>query len=312
MIPPGLQEFMTLDLMPLVAVTASAATLALLGSFLVLRRQAMLGDAMAHSVLPGLVVAFLVTGSRSAGPMFLGASAAAALTGLTIAAIIRHGRVERSAAIGLVYTTMFALGVLLLEVNGGSNVDLDVDCVLSGQLELMFWNAPASWSEVLGGPSLAGIPPAAAPAGPPPGRLHRHRPRLAAPPGGDLRRSLRSLARPLSHSGLGGPHGPHDPGHRAQLRRRGLGPRHRSADVPSGRGAAARADRMRPFVLLSVGLGAAAGLVGYGMATRVAPSCWVPRWTRAERWPRCQARLALAAACSVRDRSPRGPSGPDP
>ena len=112
--PPELHEFLTLDLMPLVAVTASAATLALLGSFLVLRRQAMLGDAMAHSVLPGLVAAFLVTGSRDAGPMFLGATAAAALSGLTIAAIIRHGRVERSAAIGLVYTTMFALGVLLL------------------------------------------------------------------------------------------------------------------------------------------------------------------------------------------------------
>jgi manganese/zinc/iron transport system permease protein len=312
MIPPGLQEFMTLDLMPLVAVTASAATLALLGSFLVLRRQAMLGDAMAHSVLPGLVVAFLVTGSRSAGPMFLGASVAAALTGLTIAAIIRHGRVERSAAIGLVYTTMFALGVLLLEVNGGSNVDLDVDCVLSGQLELMFWNAPASWSEVLGGPSLAGIPPQ-------PLRLLALL--LAAC-------TAIVLAWPLLQAVTFDA---------AFARSRGLYPTAVSAGLMvltilaivlsfdavgsvlaiallTCPPATARllTDRMGPFVLLSVGLGAAAGLVGYGMATRVAP---VLLGTSVDASGTVAALsglgLALAAACSVRDRSPRGPSGPD-
>ena len=270
-IPAGLHEFMTLDLMPMVAVTASAATLALLGSFLVLRRQAMLGDAMAHSVLPGLVVAFLLTGSRAAGPMFLGAAAAAALSGAAIGAIIRYGRVERSAAIGLVYTTMFALGVLLLELNGGANVDLDVDCVLSGQLELMFWNAPTTWAEVLEGPSLAGLPPQ-------PLRLVGL---LAASctavvAGWPLLRAV-AFDAPFARS-------------------RGLHPSAASAGLMTLTilaivlsfdavgsilaialltcpPATARllTDRMGPYVLLSVGLGAAAGLLGYLLATRAAP-----------------------------------------
>jgi manganese/zinc/iron transport system permease protein len=271
MIPPELHEFLTLDLMPLVAVTASAAALALLGSFLVLRRQAMLGDAMAHSVLPGLVAAFLVTGSRAAGPMFLGATAAAALSGLTIAAIIHHGRVERSAAIGLVYTAMFALGVLLLELNGGANVDLDVDCVLSGQLELMFWNAPNTWAAVLDESSFAGMPPQ-------PLRLV-----------GLLVASAAAvvLAWPLLRAVTFDA---------AFARSRGLYPAAASAGLiglttlaivlsfdavgsilsialltcPP---ATARllTDRMGPYVMLSVGLGGAAGVVGYALATRGAP-----------------------------------------
>lgn len=157
-IPAGTHEFLCLDLMPLVAVTAAAACLSLLGSFLVLRRQAMLGDAMAHSVLPGLVVAFLLTGSRAAGPMALGAAVAATCSAVLIGAVTGYGRVERSAALGLVYTAMFALGVLLLESESGGNVDLDVDCVLSGQLELMFWNAPERWEDLLSASALGAAP----------------------------------------------------------------------------------------------------------------------------------------------------------
>ena len=270
-IPAGLHEFMTLDLMPMVAVTASAATLALLGSFLVLRRQAMLGDAMAHSVLPGLFIAFLLTGSRAAGPMFAGATAAAALSGLAIGAIIRHGRVERSAAIGLVYTTMFALGVLLLELNGGANVDLDVDCVLSGQLELMFWNVPSTWAGVFEEGGLDGAPAqplrlvgllviscVAVAVGWPLLRAVAFDPAFARSRGlhptmvAAALMVLTTLAIVLSFDAVG-----------SIL----------AIALLTCPPATARllTDRMGPYVMLSVGLGAAAGVLGYLLATQAAP-----------------------------------------
>lgn len=160
LIAPAVREFMALDLVPLVSVTLAAAALSLLGSFLVLRRQAMLGDAMAHSVLPGLVIAFLVTGLRSPLPMLAGALGAALLATAAISAITRFGRVEQTTAIGLVYTTLFALGVFLVETAGPRNVDLDIDCVLSGQLELLFWSVPERWSDALARESLATLPDA--------------------------------------------------------------------------------------------------------------------------------------------------------
>ncbi|QDV04923.1 Manganese transport system membrane protein MntB [Planctomycetes bacterium Poly30] len=156
MIPPP-SDFLVLDAAPLAAVVLAAFTLALLGSFLVLQRQAMIGDAMAHSVLPGLVIAFVITGSRAPAPMFMGALGAALFASLAIAALTRYARVEPTAAIGVVFTTLFALGVLLVETTGARNVDLDLDCVLSGQLELLFWpieRGASPWS----GESLDRLP----------------------------------------------------------------------------------------------------------------------------------------------------------
>jgi ABC-type Mn2+/Zn2+ transport systems, permease components len=62
----------------------TAATCALLGSFLVLRKMAMVGDAISHSVLPGIVLAFLVTGSREYWPVLIGAAATGVLTTVLI------------------------------------------------------------------------------------------------------------------------------------------------------------------------------------------------------------------------------------
>lgn len=157
-IAPGVHEFLRLDLAPMLAVTFSAGTLGLLGAFLVLRRRAMIGDALAHSVLPGLVVSFLLTGTRAPLPTFVGAVCAAGLAAASIGLIARFGRVDASTSIGVVFTTMFALGILLVERSGARNVDLDLDCVLSGQLELLFWNPPHRWSELLSMRTLASLP----------------------------------------------------------------------------------------------------------------------------------------------------------
>ena len=109
---------------------------ALIGNFLVLRQMSLMGDAISHAVLPGLVIAFLVTGSRAILPMFTGAVAAGTLTVLLTAWIQRHGGVERGAAMGIVFTTLFAAGLLLLKQTSG-HLHLDVDCVLYGNILLV-------------------------------------------------------------------------------------------------------------------------------------------------------------------------------
>lgn len=113
------------------AFTASAC--ALVGTFLVLRRLAMLGDAISHAVLPGIVLAFLLTGSRDILPMLLGAGAMGLLTVLLTDALNRHGKLQSDASMGVTFTWLFALGVILVTRYTGQ-VDLDVDCVLYGDI----------------------------------------------------------------------------------------------------------------------------------------------------------------------------------
>ena len=118
-----------------------------LGNWLVLRKEAMTGDAIAHAVLPGLVAGFLVTGTRSAGAMFVGA-ALAGIAAILIAKWIRtRSRTEAGAALGIVFTAFFAFGVALLETQGARQVDLDPECVLFGSLETLFYveSPDASW-----------------------------------------------------------------------------------------------------------------------------------------------------------------------
>ncbi len=112
-----------------------AVACALPGCFLVLRKMSMMGDAISHAVLPGLAIAFLVTGTRANVPMFLGAAAAGVLTALFTQWIMRFGNVDRGAAMGIVFTTLFAIGLILIR-RAADHVDLDPGCVLYGALEL--------------------------------------------------------------------------------------------------------------------------------------------------------------------------------
>lgn len=111
-----------------------ALSCALLGNFLVLRRMSMMGDAISHAVLPGLAVAFLVTGSRASVPMFFGAAIVGVLTALFTQLVYRYGKVEESASMGVVFTSLFAIGLILI-VRAADHVDLDADCVLHGVME---------------------------------------------------------------------------------------------------------------------------------------------------------------------------------
>jgi manganese/zinc/iron transport system permease protein len=142
------------------ALTALFATLvcALAGNFLVLRREALLGDALSHAVLPGIVVGFILTGTRAALPMILGAIGAAIIAAVLVHFVRRYGRVEPGAALGVVFTVMFALGVVMLEQGAAHRVDLDPDCVLYGQLEAVLWLAATGPSSLFDPAALALLP----------------------------------------------------------------------------------------------------------------------------------------------------------
>jgi manganese/zinc/iron transport system permease protein len=124
----------------LVALPAS-----LLGVFLLMRKMVMVGDAISHAVLPGIVVAYLLTDSRDSLPMLLGAAVMGVLTTVFIDFLNRRIRIQQDAAIGTAFTFLFAVGVLLIAFFAGTNTDLDQECVLYGDLETSFldqriWN----------------------------------------------------------------------------------------------------------------------------------------------------------------------------
>ena len=127
------------------------AACALVGNYLLLRRLALMGDAVSHSVLPGLVIAFLVTGSRGTWPMFLGALLAAGAAAVIIETIHRRTRVKQDAAIGIAFSTLFAIGVVLTAVYAGQ-VDLDADCVLYGEIAYVPLDVPVEWGGLVLGP----------------------------------------------------------------------------------------------------------------------------------------------------------------
>jgi len=152
-------DFVMLSLTPLLIGIAAAVACALPGNFLLLRRQALIGDAISHVVLPGIVVAFLLSGVVAALPMMLGAGAAALVAVVLIEIIRRLGRIEPGAAMGVVFTAMFAGGVLLLEQSATSGVHLDVQHALYGNLESLIWLDGYGWGALWDREALRALPP---------------------------------------------------------------------------------------------------------------------------------------------------------
>jgi manganese/zinc/iron transport system permease protein len=152
-------EFVQFSLTPILIGIFAAIACALPGNFLILRRQALIGDAISHVVLPGIVVAFLLTGAVAAIPMLIGAAGAAIVAVILIEAVKRLGKIEPGAAMGVVFTTLFAGGVLLLEQSDTSTVHLDVEHALMGNLESLIWLRASGWGSLLDPVALADLPP---------------------------------------------------------------------------------------------------------------------------------------------------------
>ncbi len=122
-----------------------AAGCAIPGTILVLRRMSLMGDAISHTVLPGIAIAFLVTGSRDPMAMLIGAVVVGLITAFLVQAIQSLGKVEIGASMGIVFTVLFAFGLVLMR-QAIDHVDIDPDCVLNGAIEFAWFDqSPDGW-----------------------------------------------------------------------------------------------------------------------------------------------------------------------
>ncbi|MER2127401.1 metal ABC transporter permease [Solibacillus sp.] len=117
----------------LVGITCSIA-----GVFLVLRKMSMIADAISHTVLFGIVISFLVTQTLTGVSMFIGAALAGLLTAFLVQ-YLRSNGIQEDAAIGIIFTTLFAISVLLITIFAG-DVHLDVEHVLMGEIAFVPWD----------------------------------------------------------------------------------------------------------------------------------------------------------------------------
>ncbi len=105
----------------------------ILGSFLMLKKLSMIGDALSHSVLPGIVIAFLITHSHHS---LLGLILSATLGIFAVFVmnfLSKNGGFQKDAAIGIMYTLLFSIGIILIS-SYARNADIDVECVLFGDI----------------------------------------------------------------------------------------------------------------------------------------------------------------------------------
>ena len=136
-----------------IALTAvfTAISCAVLGAFLVLRKMTMVGDAISHAVLPGIAIAYLLSQSRASLPMFLGAALVGVFATVIIEILSKKWKVHSDASIGMTFTTLFALGVVMITY-WSDRVDLDQECVLYGEIAFVPFN---TWT--LAGQSMGPI-----------------------------------------------------------------------------------------------------------------------------------------------------------
>ncbi len=116
-----------------------ATSCALVGTFLVLRKMSLMGDAISHAVLPGIVIAFLLTAGRNTFPMLIGAGLFGLFTVWLTEELSKKGRIFHDASMGIVFTTLFAIGVIIISLFA-ANVDIDQECVLYGEIAYVPWD----------------------------------------------------------------------------------------------------------------------------------------------------------------------------
>ncbi|MCA9834535.1 MAG: metal ABC transporter permease [Thermomicrobiales bacterium] len=130
-----------------------AMACALPGTFLILRRMAMMTDAISHAILPGLVFGYWLANSPNLLVGAVGATGAAILTVSLVEALQRTRRVGGSEAMGIVFPAMFALGTILIS-RYFSNVHLDTDAILYGNIEFSAFERLVIGGDDLGPQSL--------------------------------------------------------------------------------------------------------------------------------------------------------------
>lgn len=128
-------------------------TSGLVGTFIMLRKMAMIGDALSHAVLPGVIIGFMIAG-KSPLVLFAGAVVSGIITAILIGFVNRNSKVKEDTAIGVIFTGAFALGILL--VSQMKNVHIDLSSYLFGDI-LGVSSADLILSAVIGGIIILGI-----------------------------------------------------------------------------------------------------------------------------------------------------------
>jgi len=103
-----------------------------LGCFVVLRRMALIGDALSHAVLPGVVLAYIFTGDTQPVPLLVGAMVSGLTAAVLINLVTKHSRTKEDSSIGIVFTAMFAVGIVLIS-NLPRGTHFDLKCFLWGE-----------------------------------------------------------------------------------------------------------------------------------------------------------------------------------
>jgi len=123
----------------------------LIGAFIVVRKLALMGDAISHGILPGLALSFMITQSKALLPMFIGACIAGLLCSLCIEWLQKKSPLKADAALGLTFTSFFALGVLLI-TQMGNNAHIDAECLLYGEIGFTPLAKNLKWGAIELGP----------------------------------------------------------------------------------------------------------------------------------------------------------------
>ena len=115
----------------LVASLLIGVSCGLIGTYIMLRRLSLMGDALAHAVLPGVVIGFMIAGKNEVS-LFLGALASGIITAILISFVERNSKIKEDTSIGIIFTGAFALGILL--VSQMKNVHIDLSSYLFGDV----------------------------------------------------------------------------------------------------------------------------------------------------------------------------------
>ncbi len=141
---------MVADIWIIVTASLVAISCSMVGVFLILRRMALLGDAISHSILLGIVIAYLLSGSRDVIPMMTGAFLIGLLTTWLISVLHKQGKLQMDASMGVVFTWFFAVAIILISVYA-SQVDIGQECVLYGEIAFIPFDTIA-WKGIDLGP----------------------------------------------------------------------------------------------------------------------------------------------------------------
>lgn len=139
-IEPLRYQFIQRGLLALVLVGGISAVI---GCFVVVRGMSFFADALAHTVLPGVALSYTASGGAVGSNLFVGGLIAGMISALVIALLTRHERLKEDTAVGLVFVTMFALGIAIISTQGSYSVDLthilfgSINGISLGDLEIM-------------------------------------------------------------------------------------------------------------------------------------------------------------------------------